>query len=51
MARGGASCTHVDAAKGIVDWARSNAKLNNIDNVRWIVDDVQKFLQREIRRG
>lgn len=50
MARGGANCTHVDAAKGIVDWARKNAALNNIDNVRWIVDDVQKFLQREIRR-
>ena len=51
MRRGGASPTHVDAAKGIVDWARSNGEMNNLDGIRWIVDDATKFLEREIRRG
>lgn len=52
-AKGGAHCCHVDASKGMVQWARENAKLNGLENhaIRWIVDDVNKFLQREIRRG
>lgn len=43
---------HVDAAKGMVDWARENAALNQLEKcpIRWIVDDVRKFLAREIRR-
>jgi len=52
-AKGGAHCCHVDASKGMVQWARENAKLNDLEDhpIRWIVDDVNKFLQREIRRG
>jgi len=50
MRRGGASPTHVDSAKGIVDWARTNADLNKLEGIRWIVEDAAKFLQREIRR-
>ena len=52
-AQSGAHCCHVDASKGMVAWARENAALNNLDNhpIRWIVDDVNKFLQRELRRG
>lgn len=52
-AKGGAHCCHVDASKGMVQWARENAQLNGIEEhpIRWIVDDVNKFLQREIRRG
>lgn len=52
-AKGGAHCCHVDASKGMVQWARDNAKLNRLEEhpIRWIVDDVNKFLQREIRRG
>jgi 23S rRNA (cytosine1962-C5)-methyltransferase len=50
MRRGGASPTHVDAAKGIIDWAKINGDKNNLDGIRWIVDDAAKFLQREIRR-
>ena len=52
-AKGGAHCCHVDASKGMVQWARQNAQLNALENhpIRWIVDDVNKFLQREIRRG
>ena len=49
----GASVVHVDASRGMVDWAKENVKLNNLDtaNVRYIVDDVVKFVKREIRRG
>ncbi len=50
FAQRGAKVTHVDSSKGIVDWARENAKLNNIDSVRWIVEDVRKFLRKEVRR-
>lgn len=50
-AKAGASVTHVDAAKSMIDLAKENAKLNNIDNIRYINDDCQKFVEREIRRG
>ena len=52
-ARAGASVCHVDAAKGMVAWARENAKLSGLENapIRWIVDDCAKFVEREIRRG
>lgn len=48
----GAEVVHVDASKGMVAWAKENAKLSGVadGNVRWIVDDCVKFLQREIRR-
>lgn len=51
-AHGGAEVCHVDASKGMVDWARQNATLNHLDEkpIRWIVDDVTKFLEREQRR-
>lgn len=49
----GAEVVHVDASKGMVQWAKENAKLSAVDQekVRWIVDDCIKFVQREIRRG
>ena len=47
----GASVTHVDAAKSMVDIAKTNAELNGITNIRYIVDDCAKFIEREIRRG
>lgn len=47
----GAKVTHVDAAKSMIDIAKINAGLNNIDNIRYILDDCLKFVQREIRRG
>ncbi len=49
----GAQVVHVDASKGMVQWAKENAKLSQVEeeNVRWIVDDCIKFVQREIRRG
>lgn len=52
-AQAGAHCCHLDASRGMVDWARENAKLNGLEDapVRWIVDDVIKFLRREVKRG
>ncbi len=52
-AKAGASVCHLDASKGMVAWARENAKLNNLEKapIRWIVDDVIKFLHREHKRG
>ena len=52
-AAAGASVCHCDAVKGMVDWARTNAKLSGLDDkpIRWIVDDANKFIKREIRRG
>lgn len=49
----GASVCHVDAAKGMVQWAKENAASSGVadKSVRWIVDDCAKFIQREIRRG
>ena len=49
----GASVTHVDSSRGMVDWCKENVKASGLENaeVRYIVDDVVKFVQREIRRG
>lgn len=49
----GASVVHVDASKGMVQWAKENASASGVSDgdVRWIVDDCFKFVQREIRRG
>jgi 23S rRNA (cytosine1962-C5)-methyltransferase len=51
-AKAGCEVCHLDASKGMVAWARENAALNNLANapIRWIVEDVQKFIDREIRR-
>lgn len=51
--KAGAEVVHVDASKGMVQWAKENAKASGVDDrpVRWIVDDCLKFVQREIRRG
>lgn len=52
-AMAGASVTHLDASKGMVTWARENTQLNGLSDapIRWIVDDVLKFCDRELRRG
>jgi 23S rRNA (cytosine1962-C5)-methyltransferase len=49
----GAHLVHLDAAKGVVDWARKNAQLSALEDrpIRWLVDDALKFVQREERRG
>ena len=52
-AEAGASVCHVDASKGMVQWARENAAVSGLSEkpIRWIVDDCEKFIAREIRRG
>lgn len=49
-ARQGALVTHLDASPKIVAWAKENAALNGINDVRYIVDDASKFVNREVRR-
>ncbi len=52
-AAAGGHVTHVDAAKGMVQWAGENRALSGIDekSTRWIIDDAKKFVEREARRG
>ena len=52
-AAAGARVTHVDAAKGLVQWAGENRRLSGLpeERFRWIVDDALKFVAREKRRG
>ena len=49
----GASVVHVDSSRGMIDWAKENVISNNLSDkpIRFIVDDVVKFVEREIRRG
>lgn len=49
----GAEVIHVDSSRGMIDWAKENVKINNLENktIRFFVDDVKKFVKREIRRG
>lgn len=52
-AAAGAAVTHVDASKGMVNWAKENAQASGLGGapIRWLVDDCTKFVEREIRRG
>ncbi|MBO5597220.1 MAG: class I SAM-dependent methyltransferase [Oribacterium sp.] len=52
-AAAGAHVTHVDASKGMVQWAKENADASGLSQapIRWLVDDCTKFVEREIRRG
>lgn len=52
-AAAGAQVTHVDASKGMVNWAKENAASSGLSDrpIRWLVDDCVKFVEREIRRG
>ena len=49
----GASVCHVDSSKGMTTWAKENVESSGLRDrpVRFIIDDVIKFVQREIRRG
>lgn len=50
---GAVEVVHVDASKGMIEWAKENMKLSHLENnkIRFIVDDCLKFVEREIRRG
>lgn len=47
----GADVIHVDSVKPVVSWARENMEKSNLDNIRWVIEDVMKFVKREIKRG
>ena len=53
LAKTGSRVTHVDGSKQSVDWARENQKLSGMEDapIRWIVDDVIKFIKKEKSRG
>ncbi|HEY8404319.1 MAG TPA: class I SAM-dependent methyltransferase [Flavobacteriales bacterium] len=47
----GAEVTHVDSIKQVVTWSNENMLLSGLKDIRWIVEDAMKFVQREVRRG
>jgi 23S rRNA (cytosine1962-C5)-methyltransferase len=47
----GAEVVHVDSVKQVISWARENMEMSKLDNIRWMVEDAMKFVQREVRRG
>jgi 23S rRNA (cytosine1962-C5)-methyltransferase len=47
----GAEVTHVDSIKQVVSWSNENMQLSNLTDIRWMVEDALKFVQREARRG
>lgn len=47
----GAEVTHVDSIKQVVSWANENMTLSKLSDIRWMVEDALKFVQREERRG
>ncbi len=51
--KAGASVVHVDSSRGMVEWCKENVKASGLEDkpIRYLVDDVVKFVQREIRRG
>lgn len=51
--KAGASVVHVDSSRGVVDWAKTNADASGVADkpIRYLVDDVRKFVKREINRG
>ncbi len=47
----GADVTHVDSIKQVITWSSENMQLSGLKDIRWMVDDAMKFVQREVRRG
>ncbi len=47
----GADTTHVDSIKQVVSWANENQEISGIKDIRWVVEDALKFVQRELKRG
>ena len=50
-AASGAEVTNVDSVKQVLNWGRQNAEANGVENIRWILEDARKFVQKAIRRG
>jgi len=47
----GAEVVHVDSVKPVITWARENMENSGLSDIRWVVEDALKFVQREARRG
>lgn len=47
----GADTTHVDSIKQVVTWANENQEISDLKDIRWVVEDALKFVQRELKRG
>ena len=47
----GAEVTHVDSVKQVVTWAKENMELSGFKDIRWVVEDALKYVQREVKRG
>jgi len=47
----GSTVTHVDSVKQVISWSRENMEASGLSDIRWIVEDAMKFVQREVRRG
>jgi 23S rRNA (cytosine1962-C5)-methyltransferase len=47
----GAEVVHVDSVKPVITWARENMDNSQLTDIRWVVEDALKFVQREVRRG
>ena len=47
----GAEVVHVDSVRQVINWGNDNMVASNLDNIKWVVEDAMKFVQREVRRG
>jgi 23S rRNA (cytosine1962-C5)-methyltransferase len=47
----GADVTHVDSVKQVISWSRENMVASQLTDIRWVVEDAMKFVQREVKRG
>ncbi len=47
----GAEVTHVDSVKQVISWSRENMEASELNNIRWVVEDVMKYCRREAKRG
>jgi 23S rRNA (cytosine1962-C5)-methyltransferase len=51
MAKAGAEVWHVDSSKGALEWGQENAKASQVENIRWMQEDAQKFLINQYNKG
>lgn len=47
----GADVTHIESMRGTLDWAKNNMEVNALSDIRWLLEDAPKFVQRELKRG
>ncbi|MBE0647064.1 MAG: class I SAM-dependent methyltransferase [Bacteroidales bacterium] len=47
----GADVVHVDSVKQVINWAREDMEVSNLEGIRWVIEDALKFVRREVKRG